>query len=213
VTFGSFNNITKLVPGVFKLWARVVNAVPGSRLLLKSGSLTEASVQANVLKTFAENGLAADRIELRGSSPYPEMLREYDDIDIALDPFPFGGATTSCDALWMGVPVVTLPGDRLASRQTYSFLHYMGYAEFAASSPDHYVARCVALAADPGRLKNLRHDLRAALIAAPFSDGPKFTAGLEEAYRIMWRRHVAGESPAAFDVLPNGSEFRRNGAS
>ncbi len=202
-TFGSFNNITKLVPGVFKLWADVVNAAPGSRLLLKSRSLSEASVRASVLKAFAENGLESGRIELRAGSGYVEMLREYDDVDVALDPFPFGGATTTCDALFMGVPVITLPGDRLASRQTLAFLHTMGRAEFAAGSPADYVARCAALAADPDRLTKLRHDLRRDLLAAPFSDGAKFTATLEAAYREMWRRHVSGETPAGFEIPPS----------
>jgi predicted O-linked N-acetylglucosamine transferase (SPINDLY family) len=201
-TFGSFNNITKLAPGVFKLWADVVNAAPGSRLLLKSRSLSEASVKASVLRAFAENGLEAARIELRAGSGYVEMLREYGDVDVALDPFPFGGATTTCDALFMGVPVITLPGDRLASRQTLAFLHYIGHGDLAAASPADYVARCAALAADPDRLRKLRGELRRDLLAAPFSDGARFTATLEAAYREMWRRYVAGEKPAPFDIPP-----------
>ncbi len=202
-TFGCFNNITKLGPSVIRLWADLVNAVPGSRLLLKSRTLAEASVKTAMLNAFAEAGLAPERIELRGASAYASMLREYDDVDIALDPFPFGGLTTTCDAFWMGVPVITLPGDRLASRQTLALLHYMGYEEFAATSPQDFVARAAALAADPARLAQLRPGLRSALANAPFSDGPRFTAGLESAYRKMWRRYVAGESAAPFDVTPN----------
>jgi protein O-GlcNAc transferase len=202
-TFGSFNNVTKLAPEVVRLWARVATAVPGSRLLLKSRSLSEASVRENLTSAFAAGGLAPERIELRGASPYGAMLGEYNDIDIALDPFPFGGATTSCDALWMGVPVITLPGDRLASRQTLSFLHSMGrgYEAFVAGTPDDYVAKAAALAADPNRLRALRRSLREALAAAPFSDGARFAAGLERAYRLMWRRHAAGERPAPINLF------------
>ncbi len=203
VTFGCFNNITKLAPSVIRLWSQLLNDVPGSRLLLKSKSLTEASVRASLLKTFMEHGLDSQRIELRGASGYLEMLRQYNDVDIALDPFPFGGATTSCDAFWMGVPVITLPSDRLASRQTLAFLHYMGHEELASSSPEDYVARAAALAADPVRLKELRNGLRSALLAAPFSDGSKFTAALEQAYRTMWRRYVAGEKPGPLDIPAN----------
>jgi flagellar hook-associated protein 1 len=206
VTFGCFNNITKLVPGVVRLWARVLNAVPGSRLILKSRSLSEASVRESLARAFEENGLAPERIEMRGATPYGAMLAEYSDIDIALDPFPFGGATTTCDALWMGVPVITLASDRLASRQTLSFLHFMereGLAqeEFATDSPDDYVAKAVALAANPNRLKALRPALREALRAAPFSEPGRFVAGLEQAYRIMWRRRAAGEKPTPLNLF------------
>jgi predicted O-linked N-acetylglucosamine transferase (SPINDLY family) len=147
--------------------------------------------------------LNPQRIEMRGATPYGAMLAEYNDIDIALDPFPFGGATTTCDALWMGVPVVTLPGDRLASRQTLSLLHYMGLGreDCAADSPDDYVAKAAALAKDSGRLGALRPALRAALRAAPFSDGRRFAAGLEQAYRLMWRRYVSGEKTAPINLF------------
>lgn len=206
VTFGCFNNITKLVPGVIRLWARVLNAVPGSRLILKSRSLSEASVRDNLARAFEENGLTPERIEMRGATPYGAMLAEYSDVDIALDPFPFGGATTTCDALWMGVPVITLASDRLASRQTLSFLHFMereGLAqeEFASTSPDDYVAKAIALAANPNRLKALRPALREALRAAPFSEPGRFVTGLEQAYRIMWRRHAAGEKPTPLNLF------------
>ncbi|MCI4678831.1 tetratricopeptide repeat protein [Rhodoblastus acidophilus] len=204
VTFGCFNNVAKLSAGAIRLWAEILRAAPDSRLLLKWKSLSEASVRERLLDSFAGHGVARDRIGFRGQSSYALMLREYNDIDIALDPFPFGGATTSCEALWMGVPVITLPGDRLASRQTLGFLHHMGHEELAADSPRDYVARAVALAKDPVRLKELRAGLRSAMESAPFCDGPKFTASLEAAYRQMWRRHVAGERPAAFDIAALG---------
>ena len=202
VTFGCFNNVAKLSPGTIRLWAEILKATPNSRLLLKWASLTEASVQRRFLDAFAAAGVGEERITFRGASVYLKMLEEYNDIDIALDPFPFGGATTSCEALAMGVPVITLPGDRLASRQTFGFLHFMGHGDLAATSPEDYVARAVSLAGDPRRLKELRHKLRPAMEAAPFCDGPKFTATLEAAYRRMWRRNVAGEKPEPFEIFP-----------
>jgi len=200
VTFGCFNNVAKLGPGVIRLWAEVLQAVPNSRLLLKWRSLGEDSVKKRLLDAFAREGAPAERIELRGASSYFDMLKEYNDIDIALDPFPFGGATTSCEALWMGVPVLTLPSDRLASRQTLGFLHGMGFEQLAAGSPQDFVARAVSLASDTRRQRELRAALRPAMENAPFFDGPKFTATLEAAYRRMWRRHVQGEKPEPFDI-------------
>lgn len=201
-TFGCFNNVAKLRPEVLDLWARILIRSPGSRLTLKWKSLDESSVREAFTKAFAARGVTADRLDLRGPSAYLDMLRQYNEIDVALDPFPFGGATTSCEALWMGVPVVSLPTDRLASRQTLGFLSQMGFADLAASGPDDYVDKAVALASDPARLADLRPKLRAALEQAPFCDGAKFTATLEAAYREMWRRHQAGEPPRPIDIAP-----------
>ena len=203
VTFGCFNNITKLAPGVISLWANLLRQVPDSRLVLKSRSLSEASARGHLAAAFAERGLDPTRIEMRGASPYAAMLAEYNDVDIALDPFPFGGATTTCDAFWMGVPVVTLPGDRLASRQTLAFLHYMDVEaeEFSGVAPDDYVAKAAALAKNPERLRVLRSTLRKALRDAPFSDGAKFASGLEKSFRIMWRRYVAGKKPEPLNIF------------
>jgi len=200
VTFGSFNNVVKMGESVIALWSRVLHAVPNSRLILKFKNLSNASVCERLRAAFARHDIGGDRLELRPASIHGVALQEYNDVDIGLDPFPFGGGTTSCEALWMGVPVVTLPVERLASRQTLSFLHFMGHADLAATSPDDYLARAVALANDPERLRALRPRLRQDLVSAPFVDGKRFTAELESAYREMWRRHVAGEAPAAFDV-------------
>lgn len=203
VTFGCFNNVAKLSSGAIKLWAEILRAAPNARLILKWKSLSEASVQRRLLDSFAREGIEESRIELRGQSSYQQMLQEYNDIDVALDPFPFGGATTSCEALWMGVPVVTLPGDRLASRQTLGFLAEMGFADLSAATPEDYVARAIALATDPRRLCEMRRALRPAMESAAFCDGPRFTRTIEQAYRIMWRRYAAGEPSAPIDI-PRG---------
>jgi protein O-GlcNAc transferase len=200
VVFGSFNHLAKLSPDVLRLWARVLAAVPQSRLVLKWKSTSEASVQAWLRAAFAAEGIGEDRLELRGGSSHAQMLGEYGDIDIALDPFPYTGGITSAEALWMGVPVVTLPGDRITSRQTFAFLTELGLTDLAASSEDDYVRIATALAGDPGRRAELRRTLRPRMAASPLTDGAKFTPGLEDAYRQMWRRWCADQTPEAFDV-------------
>ncbi len=201
-TFGSFNNIAKLGPEVVNLWADVLRAAPGSRLLLKWKALDDASARRRLGEAFAGAGVGEERLELRGFSRHADMLAEYGEIDIALDPFPFGGGLTSCEALWMGVPVVTLPGDRPASRQTIGFLRHVGLEDCVAATPADYVARAAALAADPGRLMGLRQALRPRMAASPLCDGAIFTPTLEAAFRQMWQRWREGESPAPFDVTP-----------
>ena len=200
VVFGSFNNLAKVGPEVVRLWARVLTAAPRSRLVLKWKALSEASARSRLLEAFAAEGVAADRLELRGASPHPDMLAQYGDIDIALDPFPYGGGITSAEALWMGVPVVTLPQDRIASRQTLAFLTELDLTDLAAASADDYVRIAAGLAADPARRARLRQSLRQAMAASPLTDGAKFTPGLEDAYRRTWRRWCSGEAPAAIDV-------------
>jgi predicted O-linked N-acetylglucosamine transferase (SPINDLY family) len=128
------------------------------------------------------------------------MLEQYGDIDVALDPFPFGGGLTSCEALWMGVPVVTLPGDRPASRQTTGFLSHVALRECVASSPADYVARATTLAADRAALSELRHSLRARMANSPLCDGPRFARALERGYGRMWRRWRSGNAPEGFAV-------------
>jgi len=199
VMFGSFNNIAKIGPDVVQLWARVLDAVPRSRLLLKWTSLGEARARHRLVEAFAAAGIAEDRLELRGKSPHREMLGEYGDMDLALDPFPFGGGITSCDALWMGVPVLTLPGDRPASRQTLGFLQSLGLDDLVAASPDDYVAKAAQWAGDADRLAELRRTLRPRMAAAPLCDGPLFTRALEAALREMWRRCCGGEAPETFE--------------
>ncbi|MGZ3315252.1 MAG: O-linked N-acetylglucosamine transferase, SPINDLY family protein [Caulobacteraceae bacterium] len=195
VVFGSFNNLGKVGPDVVRLWARVLDAVPGSRLLLKWKELDQPSARKRVTDAFAAVGVGPDRLELRAGSSHAQMFAEYADMDIALDPFPFGGGLTSSEALWMGVPVVTLPQDRVASRQTLAFLHGLGLDDLAAKSEDDYVRIAAALAADPARRAELRQTLRQRMAAAPMNDPKAFGQALDAAYRQMWRRWCAGETP------------------
>jgi predicted O-linked N-acetylglucosamine transferase (SPINDLY family) len=187
VTFGSFNNLTKLGPDVIRLWARVLHAVPGAQLLLKWKSLTDEGARQRLTSDFAAEGIGAERLILRGQSPHEAMLKEYGEIDIALDPFPFSGGLTSCEALWMGLPVVTLPGPAAASRQTLGFLRAIERTEWAATSPEDYIRIAASLAVDQAGLAVRRAGQRQRLAATALCDGKSFARGLEAAYRIMWR--------------------------
>lgn len=190
ITFGSFNNIAKLTANVIELWSRVLLMTTNSRLIIKWATLGRKKERDRLLKRFAHHGITGDRLELRGRSPHADMLKEYGDIDIALDPFPFSGGMTSCEALWMGVPVLTLPGDKPAGRQTAAFLQAIGLSELISASPDQLIARAVELAADHDKLKSIRVGLRKRMTASTLCDGVKFTRNLEAAYRLMWQRRV-----------------------
>jgi protein O-GlcNAc transferase len=190
VTFGSFNNTAKFNAGVFALWARILAAVPDSRLILKWRTFQDAALCQSVRDAFARHGIAPQRIELRGASFHADVLKEYADIDIALDPFPFTGGLTSCEALWMGVPVVTWPQSRVVSRQTYALVSVMGLPELAGQSADDYVRIAVELAADTARLQALRTGLRQRMRASSLCDVAAFTKSIEDALLALAERFL-----------------------
>jgi predicted O-linked N-acetylglucosamine transferase (SPINDLY family) len=179
ITFGSFNNTGKLNAGVFDVWSQVLAAVPQSRLVLKWRSLADEALCESVRAAFAGKGIDPSRIELRPASFHADVLLQYADIDIALDPFPFTGGLTSCEALWMGVPVVTWPQDRVVSRQTFAFLSAIGLAELAAKDAADYVHIAQTLAADRAKLTHLRSALRNIMQASSLMDVAGFTRQLE----------------------------------
>jgi predicted O-linked N-acetylglucosamine transferase (SPINDLY family) len=179
ITFGSFNNTGKLNAGVFDVWSQVLAAVPQSRLVLKWRSLADEALCDSVRAAFAGKGIDPSRIELRPASFHADVLLQYADIDIALDPFPFTGGLTSCEALWMGVPVVTWPQDRVVSRQTFAFLSAIGLAELAAKDAADYVHIAQTLAADRAKLTHLRSALRNIMQASSLMDVAGFTRQLE----------------------------------
>lgn len=182
VTFGCFNNIQKLSDDTVALWSRVLHALSRSRLLLKWWSLGDAGVRATVLDRFAAHGIGAERLELRGHSPHPAMLAEYGDVDIALDPSPFGGGLTSYEALWMGVPVLTLPSRSPASRQTGAALSCLDRTEWVAHSPDDFVCKAVALALSPTAMAELRTEQRRLMVTSALCDGARFAAELRRTF-------------------------------
>jgi predicted O-linked N-acetylglucosamine transferase (SPINDLY family) len=188
VTFGSFNNLAKLSGATLDVWARLLDRLPSARLLLKGKPFAEAATRAIYLDRLAERGVTADRVELVAWLPEEAHLAVYDRVDIALDPFPYNGTTTTCEALWMGVPVVTLRGDRHAGRVGASLLTQIGLNDLIADSVESYVEAAAALAGDPARLDELRHALRPRMAASRLCDGPAFAREVEGAYRTMWRR-------------------------
>lgn len=178
LTFGCFNNLAKINPSVLSLWAEVMRAVPESRLILKAKALGDQNVRQRIVANFGELGVAPERLSLDGWSSRSAYFEAYNEVDIGLDPFPFTGGTTSVESLWMGVPFVTLAGDRLLSRQGVSMLANVGLADWIAASPQDYVSVVVEQARELDRLAELRRGLRARLLASPLCDGRRFAAQL-----------------------------------
>ncbi|MDQ2101731.1 O-linked N-acetylglucosamine transferase, SPINDLY family protein [Azospirillum isscasi] len=199
VTFGSFNNAAKVTPEVVRVWSAILKRVPSARLLLKSGAFADPPTRARYVRRFADHGIAPDRIDLRPHLPEVEdHLRAYDRIDIALDPFPYTGTTTTCEALWMGVPVITLAGRHHVSRVGASLLTRCGLPGLIATDEAGYVETAAALARDPARLAALRRGLRGMMERSPLLDHRGFAAAVEAAYRGLWRSWTgAATGPSA----------------
>jgi predicted O-linked N-acetylglucosamine transferase (SPINDLY family) len=193
ITFGSFNNTAKLNTGVIALWARTLAEVPGSRLILKWRTFNDEPFKQTVLSAFEAQGIAPERIELRGPSFDTDLLKEYADIDIALDPFPFTGGLTSCEALYMGVPVVTWPQSRVISRQTFAFLSAIDLPELAAKDARDYLRIAVEQASNPTRLQTLHNTLRRRMQNAPLCNPTTFTRQLESSLIALHRSIGAAE--------------------
>ena len=185
VTFGSFNNTGKLNAQVFDVWAQVLASVPNSRLLLKWRTLADASLCASIHAGFAARGIDPSRVALRPASFHVDVLHQYAEIDIALDPFPFTGGLTSCEALWMGVPVITWPQSRVVSRQTYALLSAIGLTEWVAHDAQHYVAIAQQLTTDKPKLAQVRASMRQVMQASPLMDVDGFTQQLEQAFYAL----------------------------
>ncbi len=194
VTFASLNRLAKITPEVIGLWCRVLKGVPGSRLMLQASGLSDAGVHAAIEAQFARHGVGRDRLLLAGWGSFSDYLNHFQSADVGLDTFPFNGHTTTCHTLWMGMPVVVLAGRTSVARVGVSLLRNLGLDELIAETPDGYVEAACRLAADLGRLRELRAGMRARMTTSPLLDGPGFTRRLETAYREMWRRRC--ERPA-----------------
>lgn len=186
VTFGCFNNSSKITPEVARQWAQILNQVPESGLLLKSPAYDSPAVVARYRSLFSQEGVDSDRLRFSGYSMRDELLATHNEVDITLDPFPYNGGMTTLEALWMGVPVVTLRGDRFAARVGHSLLSNAGLPELVANSPEEYVNKAVELALGGDQLDQLRATLRQQLADSPLCDADRFTRQLEAAYREMW---------------------------
>jgi protein O-GlcNAc transferase len=194
VTFGCLNTLAKVSAEVLALWAWVLAAVPGSRIVLPTGG---RHAEERVRATLVRNGVAPERVLLldRAASRF-DYLQRYHGIDLCLDPFPYHGVTTTCDALWMGVPVLTLAGRTCVSRQGVRFLRTVGLDELIADTPEDYVRVATELAGDLPRLAALHAGLRERMRRSPLLDARQFTKDLEEAYAAMWERWVSRERTA-----------------
>jgi protein O-GlcNAc transferase len=188
ITFGCFNNLAKMNDLVVALWAQVLSAVPNSRLFLKARALGEVAVQQSVINRFAEHGIDPQRLILETYVPRANYLAAYNRVDIALDPFPYTGGTTTVEALWMGVPVLTLAGRQFLARQGVGLLMNAGLPEWVASDQEDYLSRAVAHASDLQRLASLRAGLRQQVLASPIFDAPRFARHFEAALRGMWEK-------------------------
>ena len=180
VVFGSFNNLPKLTDETLKLWADILKAVPDACLLLKTKALADPGNAKRILQIFTDQGIDADRITLRGNkSSYREHLDAYREIDIGLDPIPYTGATTTCDALWMGVPVVTLSGTRMVERMSTSLLHHVGLKDWIARDKADYIALTVEQANHVQILRKQRLSLREKMAASSLCDAADMVEALE----------------------------------
>ncbi len=188
ITFGSFNNLAKITTEVLSVWARILREVAGARLVLKHDLSGNSRVQARLRRAFTRVGGDADRLLFLERAPDLEShLARYAEVDIALDPWPYNGTTTTCEALWMGVPVVTMAGDRHASRVGASLLTHMGFTAGIAADPDDYVRVAVSLAENADLLEGLRGFFRIETAASPLCDGPGHASTFAAALRDLWR--------------------------
>jgi predicted O-linked N-acetylglucosamine transferase (SPINDLY family) len=199
ITFGSFNNFAKVSDTTLALWSRILAAVPDSRILLKGHGLHETEIAAFVATRLARHAIDPTRIELLGRTPnLASHLALYERMDISLDTFPYHGTTTTCEALWMGVPVVTLAGDRHASRVSASLLTAAGHPEWIARSADEYVAIATQLASSPEILAAVRRNLREDLRRGPLLDHAAQARRFGDALLACWqtRASALASSPA-----------------
>jgi predicted O-linked N-acetylglucosamine transferase (SPINDLY family) len=190
VTFGTMNAPYKFTPAMIALWARVMNAVPGSRFLIVRPEIGSIVMQTNIAKEFGKHGIAPDRLYfLINPNGQFNHLRYYNEIDIALDAYPVVGGTTSLDTMWMGVPVVGKYGPNLHQRQNFAQMNHIGFPEFAVTSDDDFFELAVELADDAARLHQLRHALRPAIKASPLYDAAGFVEDFQDRMMELVERH------------------------
>lgn len=194
ICFGSFNNYAKLCDNTLWLWAEILHDQPDSRLLLKCQAMNDLELRQDCLARFAALGISAERLELHGYAESIEAhLDLYAKVDIALDSLVYNGATTTCEALWMGVPVISLSGETHASRMTRSILHAANLSDWVAETPAEFRSKVLELSQDPQHLATLRSQMRTHLQASPLMDGAGFTQRLEATYRRLWEEYCCSE--------------------
>ncbi|WP_349573391.1 glycosyltransferase [Azotobacter salinestris] len=207
ITLGCFNNPTKINDELLREWAKLMHELPDSRLFLKGFQFSSASRRESVTKTLLAHGIDAERLIIEGPSVHRELLEAYNRVDIALDPWPYSGGLTTCEALLMGVPVVTLPGPTFAGRHSATHLINAGMPELVVNDWDEYRARVLELASDLDSLSTIRHHLREVLLQSPVCDGPRFARNFTIAMRAIWQRYCEGKPPAALTLDQEGQAW------
>ena len=210
LTFGSFNNVPKLTPHTVTLWSRLLKRLPDARLVLKAPSFKDELAVRAFRGRFEREGIASDRIEFRGPVGLTDMMAEYADIDIALDPVPYNGGTTTLQALWMGVPVLVKAGQNFVSRMGASFMSAAGLSDWIAQDDDDYIERAVRLSRDRDALLALKRGLRDRLKAAPAWDIDRYVRDLEAALREMWRGHRGSAVAKGETTPPRAAKDRKS---
>lgn len=186
VTFGCFNNLAKISDVAILLWSKILNNVKNSKIFIKNPSFSDRSTVERFISIFEANGISAGRIITEGQSAHPEMLEKYSLVDIQLDTMPYSGGLTTLESIWMGVPVVTLPGELFSSRHSLSHLMNMGLSELVASTKEEYISIACLLAGDLTKLSEMRKNMRNQMASSPVCDGFEFTANIQNAFRKIW---------------------------
>ncbi|MCL6328454.1 tetratricopeptide repeat protein [Pectobacterium carotovorum subsp. carotovorum] len=206
ITFGCFNNASKINDTLLAQWAIILHSVPNSQLFLKSFNYTNQTLSERIYTTLEKRGINRERVRIEGGSLHRELLASYNDVDIALDPWPYSGGLTTCEAMAMGVPVVTLPGPTFAGRHSASHLVNAGMPELVANDWEQYINITVGIAKDLDSLSVIRQHLRDILLASPVCDGKRFAKNFSDAMRAVWQRYCEGKAPEALtlsnDFLP-----------
>jgi protein O-GlcNAc transferase len=194
ITFGCFNNLAKMTPRVIATWSAILDRVADARLVLKTYQFDDRPTVDLVLAAFASHAIDTARIELRGYSGHRAFMAQYGDVDIVLDPFPYSGGLTTCEALWMGVPTITLAGEIFASRHSTSHLSNVGLADWVTDSVGDYIEMAVSRAGNIPALAELRKGLRERVRLSPLCDAPRFGRNLGAALRHTWREWCAAQT-------------------
>lgn len=210
VTFGSFQNKSKINLDVIRLWSKILNSNPASRLILRFAKGDEPNIREFYFNRFEKSGITRERIEIGGWLSYNDHLHEYDKIDIALDTFPFNGHMTICEALWMGVPVISMTGDSFASRLGLDILQSVGLEFFAAKTADEYAAKAISLSQNWPSLSKIRASLRQRVLASNLCNSKRLTSAVEDAYRKMWNKWCTEQKDADKKMISNENRSKKN---
>lgn len=189
-TFGSFNNLAKITPQVIHVWSSILQRSPNAKLIMKYNGLGDLNVKQRLMNAFSEHGVDPKQLTFQPPDSYADYLASYRDVDLVLDPFPFSGSTTTCEALWMGVPVITCPFETFASRHSLTHLSNIGVVETIASDLEQYVDLAVSLSGDIPRLEVLRSSMRDRMRASPLCDGKRFAANLDSLLQTTWIQSI-----------------------